>query len=101
MYQDDNAPPHRARITAEWFEKYGITRLPWPSKSPDINIIEDVWSHIKYHLRGRIFETEEELWEELRNQWNGISQEWIRRLYDSLPARIEAVIAAEGGNTKY
>lgn len=101
IFQDDNAPAHRARVTNRWFEKYGITRLPWPSKSPDLNIIEDVWGHLKYQLRGFVFEDEGELWEELQNQWNRITPDWIQGLYQSLPSRIEAIINAEGGITKY
>lgn len=101
IFQDDNAPPHRAGIVREWFEKYEILRLKWPSKSPDLNIIEDVWSRIKYQLRGRVFADEEELWAEVQVQWNNIPQEFIDTLYNSLPNRMEAVLEADGGHTKY
>ena len=33
--------------------------------------------------------------------WNEISQNFIDRLYDSLPARMRAVIGVKGGVTKY
>lgn len=101
IFQDDNAPPHRAGVVREWFEKYEITRLKWPSRSPDLNIIEDCWNRIKRNLRGRVFEDREELWRGVQAEWNNIPQEFIQNLYDSLPNRIQAVLEANGGHTKY
>jgi len=33
--------------------------MDWPSQSPDLNIIEDVWNFIKYKLKGRTFDDED------------------------------------------
>jgi transposase len=46
-YMQDNAPIHRARIVTDWLEANDVKVLPWPPYSPDINPIENVWSHIK------------------------------------------------------
>ena len=42
IFQDDNAPIHRARIVKEWHEEYcdEVEHLVWPLQSPDLNIIE-------------------------------------------------------------
>jgi len=101
IFQDDNARPHTSQISNDWFENYGILRMQWPSKSPDCNIIEDVWNHLKYQLRGRIYQGEDELWEDLKEKWNQVPQDLIDRLYRSLPNRMRAVIRARGGITKY
>jgi len=101
IFQQDNAPPHRALLVKNWFEKYEIEKLVWPSRSPDLNLIEDVWGRIKFSLRGQTFETEDELWRELQIQWRNIPNEFIEKLYQSMPNRIQAVISSQGGNTKY
>lgn len=49
-FQQDNAPCHRARLTAKWFEDNDITVIPWPPTSPDLNPIENVWSKIDQKL---------------------------------------------------
>jgi transposase len=41
IYQH-NGPIHRARIISYWMEQEGIRVLPWPSRSPDLNPIENI-----------------------------------------------------------
>ena len=42
-----------------------------------------------------------ELWDRLVDEWNGISPEVCQNLIESKPRRIQAVIKANGGHTKY
>ncbi|CDO72269.1 hypothetical protein BN946_scf184970.g121 [Trametes cinnabarina] len=50
IFQHDNDPKHKSHLVQEWLEKQNILVLPWPSSSPDFNIIENVWAHIKKRL---------------------------------------------------
>ena len=75
----------------------------WPSQSPDLNIIEHLWDHLKRKIRARDPqpETVEQLWEVTLQEWQSIDKEFIRRLYRSLPKRVAEVKKAKGGNTSY
>ena len=41
VFQDDNAPAHRAHAITAFLEQQGIKHLPWPACSPDMNPIEN------------------------------------------------------------
>jgi hypothetical protein len=43
IFQDDNCRVHRARAVREFLDEQEVRTLPWPSKSPDINPIENIW----------------------------------------------------------
>ena len=45
--------------------------------------------------------THPELWDRLVNEWNEIAPEVCQNLIESMPRRIQAVIKAKGGYTKY
>ncbi|GFV63372.1 transposable element Tcb1 transposase [Trichonephila clavipes] len=40
IFQDDNAPCHRAKVVQKWLENHTVNRMNWRGQSPDINPIE-------------------------------------------------------------
>jgi len=42
-----------------------------------------------------------ELWDRVAKQWDEIPSETCQRLIESMPRRIDAVLKAKGGHTKY
>ena len=77
--------------------------LPWPAQSPDLNLIEALWLDVETELGetwGRIGDIEI-LEACLSKTWELIPETRLEALIASMPARLEAVIAAGGGATRY
>ncbi|KAG1145923.1 hypothetical protein G6F37_007120 [Rhizopus arrhizus] len=104
IFQHDNDPKHTAKITTTYLieeAKYPV--LPWPSQSPDLNPIEHMWRHLKlklalYEQRARGVH---ELWERIKIEWETFDKDVCCKYIDSMPARVQAVIKAKGGNNIY
>lgn len=100
-FQQDNAPCHKSKYTMEFFRENGINLLNWPAQSPDLNPIEHVWAYIGQKLEKRVIKTRSELVAVLVDIWNSIPASYVKKLYESIPKRLEAVIRAEGGHIPY
>jgi transposase len=46
IFQDDNCRVNRARVVREFLDEQGVRTLPWSSKSPDLNPIENIWGRM-------------------------------------------------------
>ena len=102
-FQQDNAPPHSARLTQQYLQQNNITTMDWPSKSPDLSPIENAWDYLdrKVKARANIPSNIAELKQALTQEWNAIPQHYIRNLMNSMPRRLRACIDANGGHTGY
>ncbi|CAH1964393.1 unnamed protein product [Acanthoscelides obtectus] len=102
-FQQDNARPHVARVTIDFFQHNDVTLLPWPPRSPDLFPIEHVWDMMGRRLLNlqRPPQTLEALREELVVAWNKIPQEDIYHLIRSMPRRVGECVAHQGASTHY
>lgn len=103
IFQQDNAKIHTCKMAKKWFKDNDFKVMHWPAQSPDLNPIEHCWGHLKKKLNE--YDTPPagmlELWERVETEWEKIGPEVCQNLIESMPRRVQAVLKAKGGHTKY
>ncbi|KAI4293216.1 hypothetical protein PAPHI01_2490 [Pancytospora philotis] len=51
VLQQDNDPKHMSKRIQNFLKRFKICTLKWPSVSPDLNIIENVWKDVKERIK--------------------------------------------------
>jgi len=114
-FQQDNSSVHTSKKTQAFFTTTASERkfavMEWPPRSPDMNLIENLWAHLKLELHRRYPDTatlrgspryiRQVLSERLHEVWWSIGEEVLDRLIESMPHRVQALIDARGWYTDY
>lgn len=103
IYQQDNAPVHTSRSSLDWFARSGIDLLKWPSCSPDLNPMENLWGIIvrRVYAENRQFDSVGELKAAINEAWKGIEHSVLQNLIGSMPNRLFDIIRAGGKAIQY
>lgn len=105
IYQHDNCPVHTANVVRTWLHNNNIETLPWPANSPDLNPIENIWGLLtkKLYSQNINFLNVNHLWDSIENAWEELAadENYMQQLANSMPHRLNTVIAVNGRMTKY
>ena len=94
VLQDDNVRPHRARVVTDFLGQQGIARMYWPAYSPDLAPIEHAWDELGRRVRNN--HAPPANLQLLMAERQAISQEFFRRLINSMRQRCVECIRARG-----
>lgn len=102
VWLQDREGFHTATVVQDYLKKSPIIPLQhWPSHSPDLNWQENVWEVLEQGVRVRNPTTLDGLKKVVKEEWAKIDMPTIQKCVSSMERRLEAVVAANGGNTKY
>ncbi len=76
--------------------------MPHPPCSSDLNPIEHVWAILKHriqHRRSRPLRRADIIIA-IQEEWNRLTSDDFERIIESMPRRVQAVLAANGGHTR-
>ena len=103
--QQDLSPVHTARRVRAMLEaEEDVQLVPWMPRGADVSPIENMWGRMVDILTPRLRDrrtTADELWQAVQDAWAQLSDDYCRRLADSVPRRLRAVVESEGGWTGY
>ena len=75
--------------------------MDWPSNSPDLNPIEDLWAIVKRNVEKRRPKNLSELESFLGEEWDNIPNSLLISLVDSMSQRCNEVIEKNGERISY
>ncbi|KAH9641330.1 hypothetical protein HF086_002652 [Spodoptera exigua] len=99
----DNCPIQRSRIVQQWIDQQpNLRTVPWPSRSPDLNPVENLWAIMVQRWDPRSERTKEALVAHVDEVWESLrGSDLCESLVKSMRSRCDAVIDAGGALTKY
>ena len=97
----DNDPKRRSRLTMDFLRKQAPEVMEWPSNSPDVNPVENLWSIIKRRVEKRKPSNLDELDDFLHEEWEKIDLSLLNNLIKSMKTRCLALIDSKGERINY
>lgn len=86
-FQQDGASPHMTHSSIDAISNVTNLLINWPPNSPDLNVIEMLWSIVERYLNFIHPNNEEELKNALKMAWESISIDIINKLCESFIKR--------------
>ena len=97
----DNALWHSAKSAKTFLSEEDVIVMEWPAQSPNMNPIENFWKLLNERAKEENPINVEELWTNLKGEWEKISVDECKTLIRSWSQRCQAVIENKGLHIKY
>jgi transposase len=97
----DNDPKHTSKVVTKWPKDNKFKVLEWPSQSPGLNPIENLWAELKKHERARRPTNLTQLHQLCQEERAKIHPTYCWRLVEGHPKLLTQVKQFKGNATKY
>jgi hypothetical protein len=83
-WQQDNDPKYTSHLTTTFLRENVLEVMDWPSYSPNLNLIENLWAIIKRNVERRMPRNLDELEWFMKKEWHRIPKAMLKYLVDSM-----------------
>ena len=104
-FQQDLAPVHRSDRTQQYLQQHLPNKFLSKDETPPAFVewpIEMFWNEIKQQVYSHGKPNNmTQLKSRIRNAFQNFDFDWLKKTWETMPDRINSVIAAQGTHTKY
>ena len=96
VFNHDNDTKHTSKTSTALLKRLRVKVTDWPSMSPDLNPIEDLWGILKRKVEVCKISNNCHFHDVVMEEWKSIPV----ALVNSMPRKVKAILDNEGGYTK-
>lgn len=97
----DNPNLFKGNVVSKCLFDNGIAKIDFPTYSPDLNLIENVWALMARRVESLQASTINALQDGVADIWENLPDDYLIKLVESMPTRCKLVIEAKGQYIHY
>jgi hypothetical protein len=80
-----------------FLREHNVDAPPWPARSPDLNVIENLWSLVERAIKNDRGTSAKSLARVVKKAWNSIPRRTVNAYVENFESRLVRCIELRGG----